>query len=86
MKYEYRHERIQARVDGIVYGGPGIIKQQVYREQVVQEALNRLGAVGWELVSMEPEWVYGVKSGTDGAVAPEIIECWYATFKRPREQ
>ena len=59
-------------------------EQQVYSEQGVQEALNRLGSDGWELVSMEPKWLH---SGYyDFGTIPDIIECWYATFKRPLKQ
>ena len=83
MKYEYRHERIQARVAKEFWDN-GRRKQQVYSEQDVQETLNRLGADGWELVSMEPKWIHS-EYGDFGTV-PVSIECWYATFKRPREQ
>ena len=82
MKYEYRHECIQAAVDK--EGTRDWETYKVYGEQDVQDALNRLGADGWELVSMEPKWVYTGYS--DVGTMPEIIECWYATFKRPRKQ
>ena len=86
MKYEYRHERIQARVPREVWDNGRRSEQQVYSEQDVQETLNRLGADGWELVSMEPEWIYRASSHAYDSVEPDIIECWYATFKRPLEQ
>ncbi len=86
MKYEYRHERIQATVEREVQVRNVQSKQQVYSEQVVEDALNKLGQDGWELVNMEPKWVYRSSRHTMEAVEPEIIECWYATFKRPLEQ
>ncbi len=84
MKYEYRHERIQARVPREVWDNGRRSEQQVYSEQDVQETLNRLGADGWELVSMEPKWIHSAYY--DFGTVPDIIECWYATFKRPLEQ
>lgn len=83
MKYEYKHERIQARVEKEVWEHGRHSKRQMYSEQDVQDTLNRFGADGWGLVSMEPKWVYR-ESGYNSV--PDIIECWYATFKRPREQ
>ena len=81
MKYEYKHECIQALVDKEGRGGRWTYK--VYREKIVEDALNKLGQDGWELVSMEPKWDY---SWNEMGTMPETIECWYATFKRPLEQ
>ena len=84
MNYEYRHERIQAIVAKEVWDNGRRSERQVYSEQGVQETLNRLGSFGWELVSMEPKWFRS--SGLIREVEPGTIECWFATFKRPREQ
>ena len=81
MKYEYRHECIQAQVDQESSDRRSTYK--VYSEKVVEDALNRLGQDGWGLVSMEPKWVYRSSSHSWEGVEPDIIECWYATFKRP---
>lgn len=81
LKYEYRHELIPSLVQRDVQRG----HIEEYSVQDVQEALNRQGADGWELVSMEPKWVYRSSSYTGEAVEPDFIECWYATFKRPLE-
>ena len=81
MKYEYRHECIQALVDR--EGSDRRWTYKVYNEQMVQEVLNSLGEDGWELVSMEPKWLY---RGYNEITIPDIVECWYATFKRPLEQ
>lgn len=80
MKYEYRHECIQAQVDQ--EGRDRRWTYKVYSEKVVEDALNRLGQDGWELVSMEPKWIHGGYEYT----VPENVECWYATFKRPLKQ
>lgn len=74
-QWEYKSEYI-----ALIYGKgenpedlAGIHADHIYRwQEKLEAALNKLGAAGWELVSIDPHLVSG--DGVDG----------YAVFKRPK--
>ena len=86
-RWLYKHihlpaARAEERPDSVFGGARPEVGPYPYRE--IEEALNRLGQEGWELVSMEPHWFFEqVDMGAAREISrPRAITGWHCTFKR----
>lgn len=103
-RWEYIHvfiesQRIQGTGKFSAFGLGAEKTESVYAWGDINDEFNRYGELGWELLSLEPHWIWSTM--TIGAPLwavmansrrrkvegvsnyPELIAGWYATFRRP---
>jgi hypothetical protein len=86
-RWEYKHVFLTAAKAVEHNDGSGKvtrIQAKSYKAEKMEEELQALGDSGWEVVSMEPHWLWERLNGNTSpeTARPRAITGWYCTFKK----